>query len=486
MKEEILRIANVTRTIDGITYLDNINFNIFKGEIMGLIPLDNHGKSQLIELILQNVSIYFGRIYFDDQLVNYYEHSSMTKNRVYLIDKETNLIQDLKVTDNICVLNHTFHGYIVNDKRLRKETDKLLKQLGIEIDTEQYVSELSLLEKTIIELIRAVINGAQLIILDKLSNFLSIEELSFFQKLLLHYTKEGISFLYIANHHEEAFKICHRVALFEKGRITKIIHAKDYTEETLEPYILSFTHHPVADEQNNQAGILKCQNLCTENLKQIEFSVKKGECLTILDMNNRGIQDIAELVNGFLQPVRGKILVGGKEIPLVKERNLLLNGVAYIPENPVPRTLFYNISYLENLTFLIDRKLKRSTIRKKVLNSIKEEYRALVGEEIDAPNLWGLTMKSLYNLVYFRFLLYKPKVVFVMQPFSHADMYLRGRIIELINMLKRKGIAIVILAVNISDTLKVTDRLLIMEDGKLTLSSHQFKDLPSYVPGYQK
>ncbi len=486
MKEEILRIANVTRILDGITYLDNINFNIFKGEIMGLIPLDNHGKSQLIELILQNVSIHFGRIYFDDQLVNYYEHSSMTKNRVYLIDKETNLIQDLRVMDNICVLNHTFHDYIIRDKRLQKKTDELLKQLGIEIDTEQYVSELSLIEKAIIELIRAVANGAQLIILNELSNFLSIEELSFFQKLLLYYTKQRISFLYMVNHHEEAFKICHRVALLEKGRIIKIIQEKDYSEASLRPYILSFTHHSVADEQNNQAGILKYQNLCTENLKKINFLVKKGECLTILDMNNRGIQDIAEIINGFLPPVSGKILVGGKEIPWAKERNLLLNGVAYIPENPVPKTLFYDISYLENLTFLIDRKLKRSIIGKKVLRSIKEEYRALAGAEIEAADIWRLEMKSLYNLVYFRLLLYKPKVVFIMQPFSQADMYLRGRIIELIKMLKEKEIAVVILAVSISDTLKVTDRLLIMEDGKLAPSSHQFKDLPSFVPGYQE
>ena len=73
-----------------------------------------------------------------------------------------------------------------------------------------------------------------------------------------------------------------------------------------------------------------------------------------------------------------------------------------------------------------------------------------------------------------------------MQPFSQADMYLRGRIIELIKMLKEKEIAVVILAVSISDTLKVTDRLLIMEDGKLAPSSHQFKDLPSFVPGYQE
>ena len=481
MKEEILRIANVTKTIDGITYLDNINFHIFKGEIMGLLPLDNHGKSQLIELILQNVSIHFGRIYFDDQLVNYYEHSSMSKNRVYLIDKETNLIQDLKVTDNICVLNHTFRDYFVDDQRLQKVTDEILQQLGIEIDTEQYVSELSLLEKAIIELVRAVLNGAQLIIVNELSNFLSIEELSFFQQLLQHYTRAGISFLYIANHHEEAFHICQRVALFEKGRIIKIIEAKDFSDEILEPYIISFPRHPVIDEQTNQAGILKCRNLCTENLQQLTFSVKKGECLTILDVNNRGIQDLAALINGQLRPDRGKILIDGKVIPLVKERNLLLNGVAYIPENPVPKMLFYNNSYLENLTFLIDRKLKRSIVRQKVLNSIKEEYRSLAGDEIEAPDLWGLTMHSLYNLVYFRFLLYKPKVVFIMQPFSHADMYLRGRIIELINMLKAEEIAVVILAVSISDTLKVTDRLLLMEDGRLAPSSHQLAGLSSYI-----
>lgn len=474
MKEEILRIANVIREIDGITYLDNINFNIFKEEIMGLIPLDNHGKSQLIELILQNVSINFGRIYFDDQLVNYYEHSSMTKNRVYLINKETNLIQDLKVTDNICVLNHAFHDYIIRDQRLRKETDELLKQQGIEIDTDQYVSELTLIEKTIIELIRAVTNGAQLIILNELSNFLSIEELSFFQRLLLHYTKEGISFLYIANHHEEAFKICHRVALFEKGRIIKIIQEKDYSDEILQPYILSFGHHQITNDQENQVGVLKCQDLYTENLKELDFSVKKGECLTILDMNNRGIQDIAAIINGLLQPVKGKISVGGRDIPLVKERKFLLDQVAYIPENPVEETLFYNVSYLENLTFLIDRKLKRRIIPHRVLRSIKEEYRLLAGDEIEAKDLWGLEMKSLYNLVYYRLLIYNPKVVFIMQPFSHADMYLRGRIIELINLLKEKEIAVVILAVSISDTLKVTDRLLIMEDGKLAPSAHQF------------
>ena len=219
MKDEILRIENVTRKIEGITYLDNINFHVFKGEIMGLIPLNNHGKKQLLELISQNISINFGRIYFNEELVNYYEHSNMTNNKVYLIDKETKLVEDLKVTDNINVLNRNFRDYIINEKKLIKKTDELLKQLEIKIETQQYVSELTLFEKTVIELIKAVISGAELIILNELSSFLSIEELFDFQKLIIYYTNQGISFLYMVNHHEEAFKICDRVCLLENGRI---------------------------------------------------------------------------------------------------------------------------------------------------------------------------------------------------------------------------------------------------------------------------
>lgn len=476
MKEEILRIENVTRKIEGITYLDNINFHIFKGEIMGLIPLNNHGKRQLIELISQNISINFGRIYFDEKLVNYYEHSNMTNNKVYSIDKETKLVEDLKVTDNINVLNHTFHDYLIKERKLKAKTDELLKQLGIKIDTHQYVSELSLFEKTIIELIKAVISGAQLIILNELSSFLSIEELSEFQKLIIYYTKRGIAFLYMANHHEEAFKICDRVCLLENGTIIKVIDKKNFSDEILKPYIISFDNSTKLYERNKNTGIFEFRNIRTENLKGVSFSVKRSECITILDINNKGIQDIVEIFSGGNQAINGDILLDNKHIHPINASNLLIHKVVFIPENPVNKTLFYDMSYLENLTFLMDRKLNKSFLNRRILKNIKEEYRLFVGDKVDARNLNGLDAKDLYDLVYFKIHIFNPKVVFIMQPFSDADMYLRGRIIELINMLKKKGIVIIILAVNISDTLTVSDRLLVMEDGKL-LKNYDKKDL---------
>ncbi|MCR1898460.1 ATP-binding cassette domain-containing protein [Irregularibacter muris] len=467
MKKERLRIENVIREVEGIRYLDNINFHVFTGEIMGLLPLNNHGKSQLIELISQNISIDFGRIYFDEKLVNYYEHSNMSNNKVYFINKQTKLIEDLKVIDNIYVLNHRFHGYFINEKKLKAKTDALLRHLNIHIQTKQFISELTLFEKTVIELIKAVTNGAQLIILDELSNFLSIEELVDFQKLMIYYAQKGISFLYMANHHEEAFKICDRVCIFENGRILKVIDKKDFSDEALDPYIIPFDHSAGLNEPNENMGNFEFKNFSTENLKDISFSVRRGECITLLDINNKGIQDIAEILSGRIEPLGGNILLDYEDIDGRTPLSLLSKGIIFIPENPVQKTLFYEMSYLENLTFLIDRKLNKSIINKKILKNIQQEYRNIIGKEIEAKDLNSLNKKALYNLVYFRIQLFNPKVVFIMQPFSNADMYLRGRIIELINQLKKKGMAVIILAVSISDTLTVSDRFFVIEDGKL-------------------
>lgn len=467
MREEILRIENVSIGIEGITYLDNINFQIFKGEIMGLIPLNNHGKSQLIQLISQNISIDFGRIYFDDRLVNNYAHSNMTNNKVYLIDKQAKLIEDLKIIDNIHVLNHKFESYIIMEKKLKEETDELLRHLHINIQSNQLVSELSLFEKTLIEMVKAVTNGVQLIILNEISNFLSIEELISFQALVRYYTRKGISFLYMANHHEEAFKICDRVGLFENGRVIKVIEKKDFSDEILKPYIITFDNSDGLKEVNENEN-LEFRNFVTENLKDISFSIRRGECITLLDINNKGIQDIAEILSGRLQPIEGNIILNHKKIDMINTHNLLVNRIIFIPEEPVDKMLFYDMSYMENLTFLLmDYKFNQNIANKRILKNIKEEYRNIVGEDIEEKDLRNLDKSALYNLVYTRIQLFNPKFVFIMQPFSNADMYLRGRIVELINLLKDKGVGVVILAVSISDTLTVSDRLLIMEDGKI-------------------
>ena len=198
----------------------------------------------------------------------------------------------------------------------------------------------------------------------------------------------------------------------------------------------------------------------------MSFFIEKGECVVFLDTNNTIYSDLLQLMNGEQRQKYGTIIWNGRIFTKRAARKALENGIAVIMENAVQNMLFDNLSYAENLYFLVDKKI-RGHSRSKVLKSIISEYKGIVGEEIYEKDIKELDLTSSYNLVYYRIHLYKPKLVFCVQPFSGADMYLRKHIADLIRELKRKGISVIILAVNISDTLTIADRFLVIEQGSI-------------------
>ena len=134
MKTEILRLERVTTIQDEVTLLDNFNLHIFQSEIMGLVCLNANGKESLIQLISQNLPIHYGRVYFNEVLVNNYQHSPLTMNKVAVIEQKSRLIEDLTVADNIFVLRRGFKKYLINPGILNEQLQRFEKEAGIEID----------------------------------------------------------------------------------------------------------------------------------------------------------------------------------------------------------------------------------------------------------------------------------------------------------------------------------------------------------------
>jgi len=468
MIDEILRVENVTKSIDGVKRLNNINFNIFKGEILGLIPLNSHGKNELISLLTQNLPMDIGRIYIDGELVNYYEHSNMGINKVEIIDSNKRLVEDLTVADNITVLNRDFKEMIINAELINQETEELLLSFGISLGCDEFVSALNVFEKSVIELIRAVRNKATLVIVNEISSYLSTVELQKFQNLMRHCASRGTSFLYIANHHEEAFKICNRVSLMEDGSIVKVLDENEFSNERIEPYIISFDLPYNSAGTEMVGGILEFKHIRSGTLKDLSLSVEEGTCLTLLDLDNTVLDSLILLMRGDVSPEKGTVFLEGKSLLFKKGEDFTDKGIAFIQENPKENMIFKDMSYFDNLIFLLDRKIKKSYVSRRIKKSIREEYYGYLGEDIHALDLKHVRTKSLYSLAYYRIHLFCPKVVFIIQPFSNADMYLRAHIITLINMLKKRGITVVILAVSIQDSLSVSDKLITIEKGSLT------------------
>ncbi|MEG2304379.1 MAG: ATP-binding cassette domain-containing protein [Lachnospiraceae bacterium] len=466
--EEVLRLENVTQIKNERIKLKNINMHIFKGEIMGLVAINFLGQKELIELLCKNLPIHYGRIYYNETLVNSYNYSSHRLNRIAVIEKQSRLVEDLSVADNIFVLRKGFRKYLINRKLLYSQLRQFTNQLGMQIDGNVLVGNLSALEKNVVELLKAIVGGAKLIIIENISSQLGSKDLLQFQELLHYYATRGVSFLYICNHHEEAFKICDRMSIMENGQILKVFAKSEFTRENIKPFYIS-EYNRKKDTMSmlqEQKEILRFEQVHIKCMQGLNLRIIQGECVVIQDISNTVLRDIIDIMSGMNTSYSGTIYLQQQIYHVTKKQTAVKQGICFVDEYPTESMVFGEMSFMENLCFLLSEKIGGLGVTNKIRKSVIKEYESAIGDAIYQKNVLMLKRTSLYSMVYYRIHLYHPKVVFLVQPFSGADLYERMHIIHLIKQLKKKGITIVILAVNLSDSLMIADRLIMIEKGR--------------------
>jgi ABC-type sugar transport system ATPase subunit len=483
MKKEILRMDHVITDDSSKTNLNNFSLRMFAGEITGLIGVNEHGKEKLIELICKNTVIKFGRIYFMENLVNNYKFSSETENKVYVLNHISKLIGDLSVIDNVFVLRKGFKKSVISKRVLDIQMIQLQKEFGIHINPRELCKNLTGYERCVVEILKAIVQGVKLFILNGISDGMSIRNLEKFHKLLFLLVEQGYSILYIASHHEEVFPISHRAALMKDGKIIKMFEKDEMNDESILPYTISFEDSKKENSKNGNKSKVSFCNITSEYLKGLSFDMNEGECVILYDRNKKLQQDITRSFCGEKRLSDGFIKIGDKKLEESKRGRKWFSQIAFIDENAVESMVFYDLSYIDNLCILLDNKSNGMNISERVKKSIRMEYAKELGEELLENNLWKLDKTSLYNLIYYRVHVLNPRIVFIVQPFSNADMYVRHHIIHLIRELKRKGIVVIILAITVSDTLYVADKFILIEDGKKKEEylSDSFRDISFYI-----
>lgn len=465
MRNELLRMDHISLESGGEMLLDNLNFQMFTGEIMGLVSRDYKGHDRLIDLICYNHGISFGSVWYDGRIVNRYSYSDGSANKVAVIEQKSHLVPALSVMDNLFVLRKGFRKYFINDRVLREQTRLFFEENGIQVDIRKRVESLTSLERCLVELGKALLLGCRLIIVDNPGNFLSQHELPRFQRMLKKVRDEGRSVLYIGNHHEEVFRVADRTSLFYKAQIRKVFERDEMTDKNIRPYITEWLNRNLDREGEQEDGVLHFHGVRAGSLEGLRFVLHKGECITLLDMDNRIAEDVLELLTGRRGCEEGRITLDHELYTPERALRYLDEGVAVIPKDPAEGLLFPDRTYMENLTFLLDRKLKRSLIPGKIYKSIREEYGPLAGPAIDAVSIKNLQPEELMSLVYYRTRLLRPRVLVCVQPLARGDMFCRIKILELIRQFLKDGTAVLIITSHVSDTLEISDRLFVVEQG---------------------
>lgn len=481
MKEEVLRLDNVITDDAAGENLHNFNLHLFAGEILGLIAIDEKGKDKLLELLQRNSPIKYGRIYFNEKLVNSYRYSDKAYNKIYIMAKPDKLINDLSVLDNVYVMRRGFKKHIISPGTLKGQFGQLMEELELDVPIHPYdaVMNLTEYERCIVEILKAVVERIQIIVVNNISSHLSDQDLKAFKQLIMRLSLRGFGIIYIGNHHEDVFPVSHRTALMKDGKIIKVFEKEELQGENILPYTIPMDEMIPFENAGTRRGKIVFREIYTDYLKNLSFEAGRGECVVLFDRSSKVQKDIIGCFTGE-RKLKGGILFSeteGRQKEIVQKE--WRNRIGIIDENPIKKNLYYHLSFVDNLSLFLDSRPKKVCITSKIKDSIKREFYQEFKEAVYENDIRNLEKKDLYSLIYYKILLQKPDIVFIAQPFSNADMFLRFHIIELIRKLKHKGIVVVILAFTISDNLHVADKFILVEGGykKSEYTPETFSDI---------
>lgn len=469
MKEEILRLENVTKKINDLILLDGFYLHIFKGEVMGLLSLNTTGKNVFSEILCHHSPIDFGRIYLNDHLTDTDELNKTNRNKVFNIEGQTSLSLNLTVADNIFVIRNGFKKYAINNRILFGQAKMLFKEFDIHINPKGIVANLTPLECITVEFIKAYASGAKLIILSNLTNYLGTLDLEKLNKIVTYFKEKGISFLCIDSYLDILFKFSDRLTIMRDGKNIRTLRKSEFVEKKVISLFADRFIEPGYERVYKKTGqvVLEFKNVITDYLDHINFKIYKGEIINILDAQGKSNEDIIQILNADSQSYSGEVIFDGKLYKSHHLSEVIKKGVGFLIENSIDNLLFKDMSVYENLTFMMTNKISRLWQKPRIKKSIIQEFYKRLGDAIFANDLIELDTAALLKLVYYKWFLYSPKVLVCIRPFIGLDMFMRKLAIDLINELSAKGITTIILTSNLSEAYIACDRMLLIEKGRL-------------------
>ncbi|MCR5791976.1 MAG: sugar ABC transporter ATP-binding protein [Lachnospiraceae bacterium] len=467
MKHEILRFENVTYKENGVTKLDDFNLQVYKGEIVGMYPINSHGLAGFLKLLQQNLSLEHGYIFYAEEMINSWKEAQNAYNRISIVRTKSCLVEALSVTDNVFVVSKGYRKELIQTPLLKKQLKPFLEEIDFQISLDAYVKKLTYFERVVVEILKARVHGYRLIVLNDVSEQLSKVEVKKLHQMMRLYASKGISFLYINSHFNELRQVCGRTLLLSYGRIVKTLGEKEMNGTNYLEYEDIYTNSIREKEKYSPKGeerrtvVWETKNLSLNEMHNLNLKIHNGECVVLQMVDHNLFRDFINLISGEEAPDGGLVCSEGKKVKMAMN-----SSFAVIQSQPTQTMLFKNMSYMDNLCFGILWRLNKRWDRKSIMESVKNEYVSLLGDKVFNMNVEDLSERQKYQLVYTRILLQKPKVVFCIQPFNGADLPHRRCVIDLMNILLKAGIAVAIVTINILDSMMVADRLLqIEQDG---------------------
>ena len=470
----VLQMKGVKKYFPGVRALDGVDFELKKGEIHALLGENGAGKSTLIKILTGIYSMTEGSIHIKGEEVHMKSVKDARDNRIAAIHQEICLVPYISVARNVYLGRElkTKLG-LMDDKTMEAETQKLLDRLGMDIDASKEVRQYSIAQQQLIEIAKALALDAEILLMDEPTSSLTEKEVTKLFDTIRRLKDNGTSIIYISHRMEELFQLSDRVTVLRDGQYIGTYVTKDTTREELVAAMVGrqLTEFYVKDSVPQEEVFLEVKNLSREGVFQdVSFALRRGEILGVSGMVGAGRSEVARAIVGIDPKNSGEVLLEGKTLNIQKPIDAINAGIVLIPENRKEEGLVLENSVRFNTTLAVLKEFIRGIFwnRKKEEDIVDSHIKSL---NIRTPHqeqlILNLSGGNQQKVVIAKWLATQPKVLIMDEPTRGVDVGAKAEIYTIMNSLAKQGISIIMISSDLPEIINMSDRVLVMREGKL-------------------
>jgi len=475
MSENIIELNRISKSFSGVEVLHEVSFSLRPGEVHALLGENGAGKSTVVKVMTGVYQPDSGEILLSGERVHFSDSHDSRLAGIAAIYQELSLFPDLNVAENIFIGRQpTRKGGRIDWQRLYKEADQLLTSLGVHLDLKTKARGLSIAQQQMVEIARAFSIKARILIMDEPTSSLTLTEVADLFRLVRRLREDGTAIVFISHRLEELFEIADRVTVLRDGFYVDTRLLKDVTRDELIHLMVGRTITNLFPKQEVKAGevALKVEHLSRQGVfEDVSFELRAGEILGLAGLVGAGRTDVARAIFGVEPATGGKIQVEGQEIKIDSPQQAIDLGLAYVPEDRQTHGLIPPMNIIANISLPMLREyVRRGWLQVKAERSAAYSYAKQM--DVRATNMWQnareLSGGNQQKVVLAKWLATKPRILIMDEPTRGIDVGTKAAVHALMSKLAAEGIAILMISSELPEVLGMSDRVLVMREGRVT------------------
>lgn len=470
----LLKMRHIRKTFPGVVALDNVDLELHKGEVHILLGENGAGKSTLVKILSGAYQKTSGQIIIDgsETVIRNPKHAQQLG--IGIIYQELNLIPQLTAAENISLgRESTFKSGLLNQQKMDLNADRLLRELGVEIDIHSPISELGVAQQQMVEVAKALSWNASILIMDEPTSALTMEEINALFKTIRRLTKKGVAIIYISHRMEELFEIGDRVTVLRDGQYVGCYNIADVDQSQLIRLMVDRDLHDQLPKVKAQRGpeVLRVEGLSRRDvLYDISFTLYGGEVLGIAGLMGSGRTELARALFGIDPIDSGQFFIRGEQIIIDSPREAIKQGMGFLTEDRKSEGLVMGLPVKENICLASMERLSRlglvdSKLERREATGYVQDLR------IRTPGLQQQVMflsgGNQQKVVLSKWLCCRANILIFDEPTRGIDVGAKVEIYQLLNRLTAEGDAVLMISSELPEIIGISDRILVMRHGRI-------------------